>query len=127
MRISITKYVFVVLLFIFSIMAQSCKVYQNSTTSLERIINTTDTRFKKIKTVKRKTYHLRRIEIRDGKLYGSKHKVGEMLLLNFMVEDIVSIRAQHKSASIGATVIVAVGAGLAIALAIYLMTFSISL
>ena len=121
-----TKNAFVVLLFIYLIIAQSCKVYQNSTTSLEHVVSTTDDRFKKIKTNKGKVYHLRRIEIRDGKLYGSKQKTGEMLPQDFIIEDIISIRAQHKSASIGATIIVGTGIGIALAFSIFLITFDLN-
>lgn len=127
MRLLKTKNALMVLLFNCLIIAQSCKVYQNNTTSLEHVVSTTDNRFKKIKTNNGKVYHLRRLEIREGKLYGSKHKLGEMLLQDFTTEDIISIRLQDKSASVGVTVIVFIGAGLAISLAIYLMTFRISL
>ncbi len=98
----------------------------NSTTSLEHVVSTTDDRFKKIKTNKGKVYHLRRIEIRDGKLYGSKQKTGEMLPQDFIIEDIISIRAQHKSASIGATIIVGTGIGIALAFSIFLITFDLN-
>ncbi len=121
-----TKNALIVLLFNCLIVVQSCKVYQNNTTSLERIISTNDIRFKKIKTIKGKTYHLRRIETKDGKLYGSKYKVGEMLLLEFMIEDIDSIRIQNKSASIGATIIVGTGIGIALVFSFFLITFDLN-
>ncbi len=126
MRILKTNNGFVVLLFIYLIIAQSCKVYQNSTASLEHVVNTTDDRFKKIKTNKGKVYHLRRVEIRDGKLYGSKHKIGEMLPQDFIIEDIVSIRAQHKSASTGATIVIIIVAGGAVAFGVFLLTFDLN-
>lgn len=127
MKISITQNALRVLFFNCLTIMQSCKVYNNSFTSLEQNTTTTDVRFKKIKTNKGKTYHLRRMETREGKFYGSKLKNGEMELQGFMVEDIVSIRIQNKSASIAATVLVSAGIGLGITFAVFLLNFDLNL
>ena len=114
-------------LILVSFLTQSCRVYHRKTVYLDDIVGMSDVKFKKIKTTNGVLYHLRRIEIRDGDLYGSKKKVGDLELVGFTEEDIISIRVVDKSTSIAISTMAVLGSGIAVAFAIYLITFDLSL
>jgi len=112
-----------VLLFIFP----GCRIYQHNTISINKAISTNDTRFKKLKTTNRKVYHLRRIELIDGQLYGSKKKDEEMKPLFISPEEVKSVRLLAKQPSVGGTIMLSLGVGVVIVFAILLLTLMVPL
>jgi len=82
-----------------SLSTQSCLIYKRPHVALEVATDSNDVQYKKVKTVAGNVFHMKRLEVRDGQVYGSYVYKGELKKLGFLAEDIRSIRLQNKQLS----------------------------
>lgn len=93
----------------FIMLFQSCQVYYHASVPLNIATETSGEQLKKIKTKDGEVYRLRRIEERNGRLYGQRTKGGITSYMSFTEEDIKSIQLQNVDLSQLGNVAIVIG------------------